>query len=99
MDYCRALKFEGEPNYKQCIGFFENCMSRNNFDPKVMDYTWKQNRLSKDKEALKAQMMGVIKKKDKKDDEKDTDMKEGGEQEDIEPLLMIKEWKSSTPMH
>lgn len=63
MEYCRSLKFEQEPNYKQCIGLFENCLSRHNFDPKVMDYTWKQNRLSKDKESLKAQMMGVIRKK------------------------------------
>ena len=67
MLYCRSLKFEEEPNYKHCIGLFENCMSRNNFDPKVMDYTWKQNRLSKDKEALKAQMLGAIKNKPKKE--------------------------------
>lgn len=62
MDYCRALKFEQEPNYKQCIGLFENCMSRNKFDNNIKDYTWKQNRLSKAKEALKAQLLGVIKK-------------------------------------
>jgi hypothetical protein len=31
-------------------------------DTKVFDFTWKQNRLSKDKETLKAQMLGVIKK-------------------------------------
>jgi hypothetical protein len=37
-------------------------MSRNKFDDKIKDYTWKQNRLSKAKEALKAQLMGVIKK-------------------------------------
>ena len=68
---CRALKFEEEPNYKQMIGLFENCMQRHNFDGKVFDYTWKQNRLSKDKEALKAQMLGVINKKKKKEDDKD----------------------------
>jgi hypothetical protein len=28
----------------------------------LKDFMWKQNRLSKDKEALKAQMMGVLKK-------------------------------------
>jgi len=28
-----------------------------------MDYTWKQNRLSKDKEALKNSVMNVIRKK------------------------------------
>ena len=40
-------------------------MKRNNLDPKVMDFTWKQNRLSKDKEALKNSMMDVIRKKPK----------------------------------
>ena len=30
-----------------------------------MDYTWKQNRLSKDKEALKNSMLTVIRKKPK----------------------------------
>ena len=38
-------------------------------DPKVMDFTWKQNRLNKDKEALKAELMGILNKKPKKDDE------------------------------
>jgi serine/threonine protein kinase len=66
MEMCRALKFEEEPNYKAMIGLFENCMARHNFDPKLLDYTWKQNRLSKDKEALKAQMLGILKKKPKK---------------------------------
>ena len=28
-----------------------------------MDYTWKQNRLSKDKEALKNSVLNVIRKK------------------------------------
>lgn len=69
MEYCRALKFEQEPNYKQCIGLFENCMARHNFDGKLTDFTWKQNRLSKDKEALKAQMMGILKKKPKNEQE------------------------------
>lgn len=40
-------------------------MARHNFDAKVTDFTWKQNRLSKDKEALKAQMLGILKKKPK----------------------------------
>ena len=66
----RALKFEEEPNYKAMIGLFENCMTRQNFDGKILDYRWKQNRLSKDKEALKAQMLGVINKKPKGEDEK-----------------------------
>jgi len=51
---CRALKFEQEPDYKAMIGLFQSCLTRHNFDEKVLDYTWKQNRLSKDKEALKA---------------------------------------------
>lgn len=71
MEYCRALKFEQEPNYKQCYGLFENCMARSNFDVNIKDYTWKQNRLSKDKEALKAQLMNVIKKKPTGNDAKD----------------------------
>ena len=66
MDYCRALKFEQEPNYKTCVGFFETCMGRHNFDAKVFDYTWKQNRLAKDKEALKNSLMNIIAKKPKK---------------------------------
>ena len=63
MEYCRALKFEQEPNYRTCLNFFESCMNRNNLDRTLMDYTWKQNRLSKDKEALKNSVMNVIRKK------------------------------------
>ena len=63
MEYCRQLKFEQEPNYRICLGFFENCMQRHNFDGRVFDYTWKQNRLSKDKEALKNSVLNVIRKK------------------------------------
>ena len=68
MEYCRSLKFEEAPNYKTCIGFFEGCMQRHNFDPRVFDYTWKQNRLAKDKEALKNSLMNIIAKKPKKQD-------------------------------
>lgn len=64
---CRALKFEEEPNYKAMLSLFDNCLARHNLDPKITDYSWKQNRLSKDKEALKAQMLGVINRKPKKD--------------------------------
>jgi len=46
-------------------------MTRHEYDPRVYDYTWKQNRLSKDKEMLKSAMMNVIKKKPKKEGEKD----------------------------
>ena len=40
-------------------------MKRHNLDSKVSDFTWKQNRLSKDKEALKNSMLDVIRKKPK----------------------------------
>jgi len=42
-------------------------MSRNNLDPKMLDFAWKVNRLTKDKEALKNSLMTVLKKKDKKE--------------------------------
>ena len=38
-------------------------MKRYEMDEKVFDFTWKQNRLNKDKEALKAKMLDVLKKK------------------------------------
>ena len=65
MEYCRSLKFEQEPNYRTCLGFFETCLTRHSLDIRLFDYTWKQNRLSKDKEALKASLMNVIRKKPK----------------------------------
>jgi len=65
MEYCRSLRFEQEPNYRTCLGFFEGCMTRHNFDGRIFDYTWKQNRLSKDKEALKSSMLNVLRKKPK----------------------------------
>jgi hypothetical protein len=42
---------------------FEACMNRHKFDMKVLDFTWKQNRLSKDKEALKNSVLNVINRK------------------------------------
>ena len=65
MEHCRSLKFESDPDYKYLISLFDKCMKRNNLDPTLMDFTWKQNRLSKDKELLKSSMMDVIKKKAK----------------------------------
>lgn len=65
MQYCQQIKFEEEPDYKYCIDIFARCMKRNNLDPTVLDYTWKQNRLSKDKENLKNSMLDVIRKKPK----------------------------------
>ena len=62
MEYCRELKFEQEPNYRKVIGMFESCAANHSFEMNIKDFMWKQNRLSKDKEALKAQMMGVLKK-------------------------------------
>jgi hypothetical protein len=44
-------------------------MVRHGFDIKIADYTWKQNRLSKDKEALKNSVLNVINKKKGKEDE------------------------------
>ena len=70
MEYCRSLKFEQDPDYKFMIGLFEKCLHRHNLDPKGQDYTWKQNRLSKDKEALKNSVMNVINKNKKADDNK-----------------------------
>ena len=70
MEYCRSLNFTEDPNYRRCVGYFEGCMTRNNFDGRIYDFTWKQNRLSKDKEALKNSMMNVIRKKPKIDDDK-----------------------------
>ena len=49
-------------------------MQRLNFDPTVFDYTWKQNRLAKDKESLKKELMSLINKKPKKQDEKKEDV-------------------------
>jgi len=42
---------------------FENCLTRHKFDMKLLDFTWKQNRLSKDKEALKNSVLNVINRK------------------------------------
>ena len=47
-------------------------MASQKMDPSILDFTWKQNRLSKDKESLKAQMLGIIKRNpDKKREDKD----------------------------
>ena len=69
MEYCRSLKFEQDPDYKLMIGMFERCMNRHGYDLKSNDYTWKQNRLLRDKEALKNSVLNVIKKKPKKEQE------------------------------
>ena len=38
-------------------------MKRNNIDTKTPDFIWNQNRLMLEKERIKKEMMGVIKKK------------------------------------
>ena len=53
-------------------------MTRHNFDGRIMDFTWKQNRLSKDKEALKNSMMNVIRKKPKMQVNNDSKPRESG---------------------
>jgi len=50
------------------VRFFDQCMTKHEFDSRIMDFTWKQNRLSKDKEQLKSAMLHVIRKKPKKQD-------------------------------
>jgi len=83
MELCRALKFEDEPNYKEMARLFETCLERHNFDQKILDFTWKQNRLSKDKEALKAQMLGVIHRKPKKVTNDDQNTGQAGEKHSL----------------
>ncbi len=67
MEYCRALKFDSAPDYARCIAIFQRCMDRHKFDINIFDYTWKQNRLKREIDSLKSDIMGVIgKKKDEK---------------------------------
>ena len=68
MEYCRNLTFTDDPDYNYIIKLFEGCMQRHGFDPKVMDYTWKQNRLSRDKAALIASVKQAINKKKNEDE-------------------------------
>ena len=70
MHYCRGLSFTQDPDYGFIIGLFESCMKKNGIDPKISDFIWNKNRLVLEKEAIKKQMMNVIKKKPAK---KDTD--------------------------
>ena len=49
MEYCRKIKFEGDPDYDYCINLFDKCMQKGGMDPKVFDYTWKQNQAAKEK--------------------------------------------------
>jgi hypothetical protein len=61
MTYCRKLQFTEEPDYKYMIGLFEGCMKKNGFDPKTPDFIWNKNRFVMEREALKQNMIKVIK--------------------------------------
>jgi len=63
MEYCKKLEFTQEPDYKYMIGLFDNAMKTNNLDPKVFDYTWKEDRLKRERDALKREMRELLKKK------------------------------------
>ena len=60
MEHCKKLEFTEEPNYKLLIGLFETCLKENNLDPKVFDYTWKEDKLERDKKALKEEMLKAL---------------------------------------
>lgn len=63
MNYCRGLSFTQDPDYDYIIGLFHGCMKRNKIDSKTTDFIWNKNRLALEKEAIKRQMLNVIKKK------------------------------------
>ena len=63
MKYCKNLSFTQEPDYKYIIDLFTTCMKENNIDPKTPDFLWNKNRLALEKEAMKAQMIKVLNKK------------------------------------
>jgi hypothetical protein len=75
MNFCRKLQFTEDPDYKYVLGLFEGCMKKNGWDPKVPDFIWNKNRLVLEKEALKQNLMKVISKPIKKQDNE-----EAGEQ-------------------
>ena len=76
MNYCRKLQFTEDPDYKYVLGLFEGCMKKNGWDPKVPDFIWNKNRLVLEKEALKQNLMKVISKPIKKQENE-----EAGEQQ------------------
>lgn len=70
MHYCRKLQFTEDPNYAYIIGLFESCMRDNGWDPKGPgDFIWNKNRLVLEKEALKQNLMKVINKPARKQEE------------------------------
>ena len=60
MEYCKKLEFTEDPDYKICLGFFDEALKRNNFDKSIYDYTWKEDRLKRDKKALKDELMKTL---------------------------------------
>lgn len=66
MEYCRALKFEQEPDYKLLLGLFRRCMEKNDIEPTSTDFIWKRNQLQVQKQRLIESIKGVIGKERKK---------------------------------
>lgn len=60
MEYCKKLEFTETPDYKYLIGLFDACLKENNLDGKVFDYTWKEDRLKRDKQALKEELRKAL---------------------------------------
>ena len=60
MEYCRQLEFTQDPDYKKCIGFFDDSFKRNELDKTLLDFTWKEDRLKRDKKALKDELMKAL---------------------------------------
>ncbi len=71
MNYCRKLQFTEDPDYKYILGLFEGCMKKNGWDPKVPDFIWNKNRLELEKQALKANLMKVINKPTKMNEQEE----------------------------
>ena len=67
MHYCRGLSFTQDPDYGYIISLFEGCMKKQGVDHRTADFIWNKNRLVLEKEAIKRQMLNVIKKKPAKD--------------------------------
>lgn len=63
MNYCRNMKFTEDPDYKYIIGLFEDCMKKNDIDPKKPEFVWNENRLMVEKRKMREEMMAVINKK------------------------------------
>jgi hypothetical protein len=63
LEYCRALKFDEDPNYEKLIGLFESVAQKNNFNLADKNYYWVTNKTQLDKQKLKAEMLASLKKK------------------------------------